>query len=124
VIVIWKIKLKRSTRPDARSVAQSISCKGLGSSLRNTLTFRDGYYEPGRHCQLGKIGDYLEIVSQSEELSPLPDIEPRRSGEYEVSELPSDLEHVVFGVFKNKDGIWDYRFGSRVERLYSLCQEK
>ena len=75
----------------------------------------------GRHVELGSIGQYLEIIGESDELSPLPEIEPKKPGEYEVSELPKDLEHIGFGVFKDSKGrIWDYRLGPNGERLYSV----
>lgn len=96
--------------------------QGTQEQLEKYLDFQGWMCEQGRHCELGKIGDYLEIMSESEELSPLPEIEPKKPGEYEVSELPNDLEHVGFGMFRNKDGVWDYRLGPGGERLYSLRQ--
>lgn len=80
--------------------------------------------ELGRHVELGSIGQYLEILSESDQLSPLPEIEPKKPGEYEVHELPKDLRHIGFGVFENERGIWDYRLGPKGERLYSLRKKK
>lgn len=76
--------------------------------------------EQGRHVELGSIGQYLEIICESDELSPQPEIEPKRPGEYEVSELPRDLDHIGFGMFRDSKGkTWDYRLGPEGERLYS-----
>lgn len=80
--------------------------------------------EIGRHVELGSIGQYLEITSESDELSPKPEIEPKKPGEYGVSELPKGLDHIGFGMFKDKQGgVWDYRLGPRGERLYSVRVE-
>jgi hypothetical protein len=89
--------------------------------LREYLSSEGWMCEIGRHVEIGSIGQYLEIIGESDELSPKPEIEPKRLGEYEVSELPRGLDHIGFGMFKDGKGrTWDYRLGPKGERLYSV----
>ena len=83
----------------------------------------DGWMcENGRHVELGPKRNWLEIMGQSTTLTPKPVIEPKQPNEYEVKDLPNDLKHCGFGIFKNDQGIWDYRIGPEGHRLYS-CKE-
>jgi hypothetical protein len=94
--------------------------QGTKEQLEKYLSNFGFMCEVGRHVELGTVGQYLEIISESDELSPLPKIEPRKPDEYLACELPEGLEHIGFGIFKDKEGnIWDYRLGPKGERLYS-----
>ena len=98
--------------------------QGTREQLERFLSRQGWMCELGRHVELGSIGQYLEVVSESDEPSPLPKIEPKKQNEYEVRELPKGLHHIGFGIFENEQGIWDYREGPRGERLYSLHRKR
>ena len=94
--------------------------QGIKEQLDKYLSIFGFNCEPGRHVELGTIGQYLELMSESNELSPLPKVEPKKQDEFEACELPEGLEHIGFGIFKDPEGnIWDYRLGPSGERLYS-----
>jgi len=95
--------------------------QGTEEQLKQYLSRVGWMCERGRHVELGSIGEYLKITGESDELSTLPKIEPKKPGEYEVPELPRDLEHIGFGMFVDTQGrTWDYRLGPKGERLYSI----
>jgi hypothetical protein len=80
--------------------------------------------DSGRHVELGKKGDYLEIIEERDQLTKRTEVEPKKQNEYTVPELQekfgTSLEHVGFGVFKDPNGnVWDYRLSEKGERLYS-----
>lgn len=101
--------------------------QGTEKELEDFLESQTWLCELGRHAGLGKKRDYLSVVEVRDELSPKPEVEPKREDEYTVSELREkfgdSLEHVGFGMFRDPDGnLWDYRLGKNGERLYYMVR--
>jgi len=101
--------------------------QGTESELEDFLDSQTWMCEIGRHVELGKKRDYLSVVEVRDELSPKPEVEPKRDNEYTMAELrekfSGKLEHVGFGMFVDPDGnLWDYRLGENGERLYYMVR--
>jgi len=58
--------------------------QGTKEQLEKYLSTETFMCEPGRHVELGPVKAYLEIISESEKLSQLPKIEPKKPNEYEA----------------------------------------
>jgi hypothetical protein len=113
------IKLRREFKYRCRCGAV-YRFQGTEEEMERFLDSQFWMCELGRHVGLGRKRDYLTLVEVGEELSDIPEIEPKRDDELEACELPEGLEHIGFGVFIDREGnIWDYRLGPRGERLYS-----
>ncbi len=94
--------------------------QGTKEQLDEYLNSQTWMCDLGRHTEIGKKGDYLTIIGESDSLSSLPKIEPKKKDEFEAYELPKGLEHIGFGIFRDSENnIWDYRPGPNGERFYS-----
>jgi hypothetical protein len=98
--------------------------QGNKDDLDKYLESQTWMCELGRHVELGNKGDYLKIVEERDKVSKQTEVESKKKDECTVAELQekfgTEMEHVGFGVFKDPDGnVWDYRLGSKGERLYS-----
>lgn len=101
--------------------------QGTERELEDFLDSQTWMCEIGRHVELGKKRDYLSVVEVRDELSPKPEVEPKKDNEYTMAELrekfSGKLEHVGFGMFVDPDGnLWDYRLGEKGERLYYMVR--
>ncbi len=94
--------------------------QGTEKQLEDYLNSQTWMCELGRHTEIGKKSDYLTVIGESDRLSPLTKIEPKKKDEFEAYELPKGLDHIGFGIFRDNEGsIWDYRLGPDGERFYS-----
>jgi len=99
--------------------------QGTEEELKKFLDIMPFECVPGRHIELGRIGDYLEVYAESDEVVEIQEPEDKKPNEYEAYELPKDLIHIGFGVFRDSQGnIYDYRIGPRGKRFYSIVRRE
>jgi len=73
----------------------------------------------GRHVELGKRKDYLELTDVSDELSKIEKWKPDSEKQYVDIHKIKGLTHVGFGVFKDAEGnTYDYEKDEYGRRHY------